>query len=91
MRTALFVLLNHVLNNELKLLFGNDYVIDVISLKYSTNNKSYIIDCKLLTSDLELCNETYPEGLHFAIKESWQFMFMESPIVINTSIDLIPE
>jgi hypothetical protein len=90
MVSAMTILLNYMFNNELKLLFGEHYVIDVKNLKYSTNNKKYVIDCTIYTDDLELCEESYPEGLYLIINDAWKFMGMRDPLIITTSIDLFP-
>lgn len=90
MLAGMTILLNYVFKNELKLLFGEHYVIDVKSLKYSTNGKKYILHCTLYTDDIELCEESYPDGLNLMINQAWKFMFMEDPLIITTSIDLFP-
>ena len=90
METQLIILLNQVLYDEMKHLFGNNYVVNVKSLKYSTNGDKYVLDCTLYTDDIELCNDAYPDGLIVMVDQSWKYMFMEKPIVINSSLDLFP-
>lgn len=90
METQLIILLNQVFYNEMKHLFGNNYVVNVKSLKYSTNSERYVLDCTLYTDDVELCNGTYPDGLILMVDQAWKFMFIEKPIVINSSLDLFP-
>lgn len=89
MESSLIILLNQVFYDEMKILFGENYVVDIKSLKYSTNGKKYILVCILYTDDVEF-GDVYPDGLIMMIQQSWKFMGMGTPIVINSSIDLFP-
>ena len=80
--------INNVLKDELELLFGPGSVIIVNFIRYSTNNKCFTIDCKLLTSDPELCIETFPVGLDHLVLESWKYMGKKENIYLTSSIDL---
>ena len=52
------------------------------------HNKSLTIDCKLLTTDPEMCIETYPLGLESLVMESWNWMGYQENITLTHSIDL---
>lgn len=80
--------INNVLKEEVELLFGEGSVIIVNFIKYSTNNKSFTIDCKLLTTDPQTCVETYPVGLDLLVTESWKYMGISENINLTSTIDL---
>ncbi len=88
MKKAFEYFLNKLLKREIDLLFGEDSTIVVNYIKYSTNNKSLTIDCKLLTTDPEMCVETYPVGLESLVLESWGWMGYQENIVLTHTIDL---
>jgi hypothetical protein len=88
MKKAFEYFLNKLLKREIDLLFGEDSSIVVNYIKYSTNNKSLTIDCKLLTTDPEMCVETYPVGLESLVLESWGWMGYQENIVLTHTIDL---
>jgi hypothetical protein len=73
----------------MSLLFGEDYKIKINFIKYSTNTKSYIIDCKLYVKDPQLCMETYPVGLEMIVQDSWKLLSMDKPIFLSSTIDLV--
>ncbi len=80
--------LNKHLKKEIDLLFGTDSIVVVNFIKYSTNNKSFTIDCKLLTTDPEKCIETYPVGMDLLVTESWRWMGISENINLTSTIDL---
>lgn len=88
MKKSFEYFLNKLLKKEIDLLFGVDSTIFVNYMKYSTNNESLIIDCKLLTTDPEMCIETYPLGLESLVMESWKWMGSTVKINLIYSIDL---
>jgi hypothetical protein len=88
MKKAFEYFLNKLLKKEIDLLFGVDSTIVVNYIKYSTNNKSLTIDCKLLTTDPKMCIETYPLGLESLVMESWNWMGYQENITLTYSIDL---
>ena len=88
MKKAFEYFLNKLLKREIDLLFGENSTIVVNYIKYSTNNKSLTIDCKLLTTDPEMCVETYPVGLESLVLESWNWMGYQENITLTHSIDL---
>jgi hypothetical protein len=80
--------INHILRNEIDLLFGVDSVIVVNFIKYSTNNKSFTVDCKLLTTDPDLCVESFPVGMEHLVLEGWKYMGYKENINLTSSIDI---
>jgi hypothetical protein len=88
MKKAFEFFINNVLKDELELLFGSGSVIVVNFIRYSTNNKCFTIDCKLLTTDPELCIETFPVGLDHLVTESWKYMGHKQNINLTSTIDL---
>ena len=88
MKKAFEFFINNVLRDDLNLLFGVDSVIVVNFIRYSTNNKCFTVDCKVLTTDPELCVETFPNGLEHLVIESWKYMGYKENINLTSSIDL---
>ena len=88
MKKAFEFFINNVLRDDLDLLFGLDSVIVVNFIRYSTNNKCFTIDCKLLTTNPELCIESFPNGLEHLVIESWKYMGYKENINLTSSIDL---
>jgi hypothetical protein len=80
--------INNVLKDDLELLFGEGSVIVVNFIRYSTNNKSFTVDCKLLTTDPELCVESFPVGMEHLVLESWSYMGYAENINLTSTIDL---
>ena len=80
--------INNVLKDDLELLFGEGSEIVVNFIRYSTNNKSFTVDCKLLTTDPELCRETFPDGMNHLSYESWKYMGINENIYITSTIDI---
>jgi hypothetical protein len=80
--------INNVLKDDLELLFGEGSVIVVNFIRYSTNNKSFTVDCKLLTTDPELCVESFPVGMEHLVLESWSYMGYSENINLTSTIDL---
>ena len=80
--------INNVLKDDLELLFGEGSEIVVNFIRYSTNNKSFTVDCKLLTTDPELCVESFPVGMEHLVLESWKYMGINENIYITSTIDI---
>jgi hypothetical protein len=84
--------LNRWFRSEMSLLFGNDYYVTIKYIKYSTNLRRYIIDCKLMIKDPTLCVDTYPSGLEMVVSDVWQVLLMnETSIILSSTIDLIED
>lgn len=88
MKRCIEVLLNKVFKSDLELLFGVGSYVIINYCKYSTNNLSFVIDCKVMVSDIELTKEVYPDGLILLVEESWKFIGFNEKISIITSIDI---
>lgn len=88
MKRCIEVLLNKVFKSDLELLFGIGSYVIINYCKYSTNNLSFVIDCKVIVSDIELTKEVYPDGLILLVEESWKFIGFNEKISIVTSIDI---
>lgn len=77
------------MKSELELMFGEGSYVIINSCKYSTNNSSFVIDIKLMVSDIELTEEVYPDGLIILVEEAWKLMCIDTKITILTSIDIV--
>ena len=80
--------LNRLYKNEINSLFGEGSIIEVNYIKYSTNSKGLVIDCKLLTTDPKESEDTYPVGLELLVSSSWKWMGINENITLTHSIDL---
>lgn len=90
MKTCLFVLLNYVFYRDLELLYGKGTYVDVNSIRYSTNNQHYIIDCKLHVSDIDLYSEITENGLKMLIEECWKYVGLtNSKLAVLITTDTI--
>lgn len=79
------------MDNELKLMFGEKFKININSIDYSTQKKCHIIDITLYCdnyNETEL-QEFYPDGLNFIINECWEFTGIKEPFMLVTSIKII--
>ena len=88
MKRCIEILLNKVFNQDLELLFGKGSYVIVNYCKYSTNNLSFVVDCKVLVSDIDLSKDVYPDGLTLLVEESWKFIGFNEKISVITSIDI---
>lgn len=88
MKSFIEIFLNVSLRKELDLLFGKESYVIINNLNYSTNTKQYIIHCKLYVNEIELMNESYPNGLNYLIEESIKFTGVDEPFAIVSSIEL---
>lgn len=90
MISCLFVLLNKVFLNDLELLYGKGSYVDVLSVKYCTNNNHYLLDCKLYVSDLSSVDSVGVGGLNFLVEECWKFTgFSNYKVAVLSTIDLV--
>jgi hypothetical protein len=88
MRRAIELLINKLYKPDLELLFGRGSRVIVNYCRYSTNNLSFVIDCKVLVSDIELSKDVYPDGLVLLVKDSWRFIGLDEKISVICSIDI---
>lgn len=89
MKSCLFVLLNYVFQNDLELLFGKNSFVDVLSVKFCTTKKSFLVDVKLYISDIELFSESGIKSLDYLIYECWKYTGNETKdIIIISCYDL---
>jgi len=85
MKECLNVLLNKVFKRDLELLYGKDSNIIFNNVKYCTNNHNFIIDCKLMLSDISLFEELQYDGLEVLISKSSQFTGFDTHIFVLIS------
>jgi hypothetical protein len=84
------LLLNRIYKRELVLLYGEGSKIEVKSVIYSTNNKSYVIDLKLYLGDTTYDDMTdlYYDGLNYLIDESWKCSGIKKRISLIYTLDI---
>jgi hypothetical protein len=90
MKGCLLVLLNYVFYRDIELLFGKNSIVDILSVKYCTTKKSYMVDCKLYLSDIDLFEESQISSLNVVIEDCWKYTGLGSDnLIIQSSYDLL--
>jgi hypothetical protein len=85
--------LEHILNtsfkDDLEILFGKNSYVRITNCSFVTNTNGFIVDCKILVSDINQTLELYPDSLVFLVKEAWKFTNSRYDLSsVVTSIDL---
>jgi len=90
MITLLEYLINIKFKNDLDMLYGSGSKVIINSVKYSTNTKNYVIDCKLIVGDTSLddLNELLRDGMDFIISKCWKLTGYKQKIMIISSMDI---
>lgn len=76
MKKLFDILLNKVFKRQLELLYGYGSSVKINDVKYSTNSKSYILDCTLKIGEIEDSDDSdllIQEGINFLVNESWLY------------------
>lgn len=89
MKKSFEKIINNFNNEEKKLLFGEDCKIVVNHIKYSTNTKKFVLDCKLLIGDINLLEGSFPDGVIYLALESWKIMGFNQELNVISSVDLL--
>ncbi len=90
MKGCLLVLLNYVFYKEIELLFGKGSIVDILSVKYCTTKKTYMVDCKLYLSDITLFEESQISSLNVVMEDCWKYTGLDGDnLIIQSSYDLI--
>lgn len=91
LRNALTILLNIVYKKDLELLYGEGSTVEINNVQNCTTKKNHSIDCKLKIGDINLFNQTGPDGLKYLIEESWKFLGNKNPSInLIMTFDVIP-
>lgn len=90
MTRGLELMVNLIFRDDVKLLFGEDCYINIDSIKYSTNTKTFIVHSKVLIKEITGENtDNYRDKLVYLISEGWRYLGKDSSITVITSIDVI--
>jgi hypothetical protein len=90
MRNCLTILLNIVFQKELELYYGKGSIVEVNEFKYCNSTKTYVVDCKVLSTDVDLLLEMSNHGLKLLLSESMKYTGFDDPkITLIFSCDLI--
>lgn len=90
MTRGLELMVNLIFRDDVKLLFGEDCYVNIDSIRYSTNTKTFIVHSKVLIKEINDENtNNYREKLVYLISEGWRYLGKDSPITVVTSIDII--
>jgi len=90
METLFTRIINKMFKKQLELLYGSGSYVDISDIKFCTQNKNYLITCKLYLSDLELFKEVGDDGLKYILNEVKKYTgFIEEKFVCLISYDTI--
>jgi hypothetical protein len=73
MKSCILVLLNNVFYRELEILYGKNSFVDVISVKFCTTTKKFLVDVKLYLTDIDSFTESGIESLSYLVSEAWKY------------------
>ena len=81
---------NRLYKYELGLLYGEGAKIVVNNVSYSTNNKSYVVDVKLILGDTTYddMSDLYYDGLNYLVTESWKGTGFKTKISLIYTVDI---
>ena len=82
-------ILDTVLKNELTKIFGTGSYVKITNMSYVRSKKSYLLNVTLFVVDVENCFEMYPDGLDVIIQRGWIGVGDKTPLIINSSIDVV--
>lgn len=82
-------ILDTVLKNELTKIFGVGSYVKITNMSYVRSKKSYLLNVTLFVVDVENCFEMYPDGLDVIIQRGWIGVGDKTPLIINSSIDVV--
>jgi len=82
-------ILDTVLKNELTKIFGAGSYVKITNMSYVRSKKSYLLNVTLFVVDVENCFEMYPDGLDVIIQRGWIGVGDKTPLIINSSIDVV--
>lgn len=88
-KRILEIVSNGLFDEEIRLLFGEGSRIKVNNCYFSTQKKAYLVDATIQVSLINESSEAFPSGLEFIISDSWDFMNIDVPIIILSSIDTV--
>ena len=70
--------------------FGVGSYIKVNNITHVRSKKSYLVSVTLYFDDVENSMFLYPDGLEMIVKSGWDVIGTKVPIIIQSSIDVIP-
>ena len=95
MRRSLEILANKLYENEMKVLFGENFLIKVTEFNKSSHEESYIVHTKLIVSSPEILIENYTginatieDDVCYYITNCCKFMGITKRVNVITSIDV---
>jgi len=86
---ALEYMINIIFTDEVKSLFGDDSYVNIDSIRYSTNLKTFVVHTKVLISDITSENtEDFKSKLTYLVTMGWRYLGKDEPLTIISSIDV---
>ena len=89
MERHLEIILNRVLKEYKDLLYGENSKILVERVEWVLSKKSYIINIKILTNNIEESVEAHPDGINYLVSVGWPILGRKSNTIVVSSIDII--
>lgn len=83
--------LNVGLKKQTEDTFGEGSFIKISNLTYIRSKKAYLVNVTLHFDDIENSMELYPDGLEYIVKAAWDVLGTGQPIIIQSSVDVIPQ
>ena len=84
-------ILDIALKNQTEHTFGKGSFIKISNITYIRSKKSYLVNVTLYFDDIENGMELYPDGLELIVKAGWDVIGDKTPIIIQSSVDVIPQ
>lgn len=83
------LLINDLRKSDRILLFGENSKIKLLSTTFSSQKKSYVVDIKLIVDEPELCEESFPDGLHHLVSRAFKFMGYDEKVIIISTLEVV--
>ena len=84
-------ILDIALKNQTEHTFGKGSFIKINNITHIRSKKSYLINVTLYFDDIENGMDLYPDGLELIIKAGWDVIGDKTPIIVQSSLDVIPK
>jgi hypothetical protein len=79
------------LKSQTELTFGKGSFIKISNMTYIRSKKAYLVNVTLHFDDFENSMDLYPDGLEYIVKSAWDVLGVGNPIIIQSSVDVIPK
>ena len=81
-------LVNNDQRDDLALLFGSGSKFVVESILYSTQNKAFVVHCKIYVTEINESVDVFPHGLTILVEEAWKYIGYKEDVTLVATIDV---